>query len=116
MSQHVSVWEVMRRRSLKCGGEYYLKEEPKQHYRINRLEDNGGRFLLHREKIAVPEYTILKTPDTTNYYVPIQHDEAPSYKKQRDEQVSVLFFFFSYTFFQHLIVYSFYNLSKIFFQ
>jgi len=25
MSQHVSVWEVLRKGSLKCGGEHYLK-------------------------------------------------------------------------------------------
>jgi len=30
----------------KCGGEHYLKEELGQRYRINRLEDNSGRFLL----------------------------------------------------------------------
>jgi len=46
MSQHVSVWETLRRGSLKCGGEHYLKEEPGQRYRVSRLEDNGGRFLL----------------------------------------------------------------------
>jgi len=31
----------LRRKSLKCEGEHYLKEEPGQRYRISRLEDNG---------------------------------------------------------------------------
>jgi len=48
MSQHVFVWETLRKGSLKCGGEHYLKEEPVQRYRISRLEDNDGWFLLRR--------------------------------------------------------------------
>jgi len=52
MSQHVatyvSVWETLRRGSLKCRGEHYLKEKSGQHYRISRLEDNGEWFLLRK--------------------------------------------------------------------
>jgi len=57
----------MRRGSLKCGGEYYLKEESGQRYRISRR--TSGQFLLHR-------VDRLKTSDAMNYYVPIQQDEA----------------------------------------
>jgi len=42
MSQHVSVWEVLKKKSLKCEGKHYLKEEPGQRYYISRLEDNDG--------------------------------------------------------------------------
>jgi len=38
----------LRRKSLKYEEEHCLKEEPGQRYRISRLKDNGGQFLLRR--------------------------------------------------------------------
>jgi len=112
MSQHVSVWRILRRGSLKCGGEHYLKKEHGQRYRISHLEDNGGRFLLRRvDRYYCTRVYYLENAwrhellRSMNYY--IQHNEALSYKKR------VSFSFFIY-FFQHLIVYSFYNLSNFF--
>jgi len=71
----VFVWETLRRGSLKCEGEHYLKEELGQCYRINRLEDNGGRFLLRRvDRCYCTRIYYLE--NVINYYVPIQQDEA----------------------------------------
>jgi len=62
----------LKRGSLKCGGKHYLKEEPGQRYRINRLKDNGEQFLLRRVDRYYCAKEILKTSDIMNYYVPIQ--------------------------------------------
>jgi len=52
------------------GGEHKIKKSSMQRYRVSC----SGKTVK-----------LLKKYNGMNYYVPVQQDEVPSYKKQRDE-------------------------------
>jgi len=50
-------------------------------HRIKRALSNVTASVAQEKRIV----KLLKMDNGMNYYVPVQQDEAPSYKKQRDE-------------------------------
>jgi len=50
-------------------------------HKIKRALSNVTASVAQEKQIV----KLLKMDNRMNYYVPVQQDEAPSYKKQRDE-------------------------------
>jgi len=94
-------------------GTTILKEELGQHYCTisYRLKDNGGRFLLRR----VNRYYCTRVYYLENAWRwTITFQFNMKLHLIRNSVTSKFQFHFFHTLFQHLIVYSFYNLSKFF--